>query len=533
MFVMKKMYSGIFFLAFLSASPVIGQDRFSEEFGPIRKDLTAWDPIRGEWLASSLEAISRNEPIPDRTFPEDFTPAEMLRVAPASSRDNITNIVKQRIASSDPEFQPQWKRMNKVVTASSGCRPISGRSYGDPHLVSFDGASYSFQTVGEFTLARSQSGTFEIQARQKAQSENFSLNTAVAMNVAGDRVCIYAEDNPGVRIDQPLTLNGAPVNVGNFTYFLPHGGTIRQTGQEYLITWPTGETAKAEIRRSGVMRFINMTVNVYPCSDAYFGLLGNANGRENDDFGTQSGRTPTMMAFSTFGNDQLQRGSDLAEQECQVFLARDFAREHRITQDVSLFDYGPGQSTLTFTDLSFPRVHYTVGQLPDDRREAARRVCEQNGVDAAEMRGCIFDQGYINLPPSPRPVITDPTDGVKLSRLEKPQLNVNRPAEPMPMRPTDPSAEKPQKGTIHPDLLKEEKPVQPKPTVDKQTEQPVNGAEEIKESKPSINSTESVPVETPKPSLPKPSGSKPKPAPAPKPSSPAPKPSVKPGKGLN
>jgi hypothetical protein len=507
------------------------QDRFTEDFGPIRKDLTSWDPIRGEWLASSLEAMSRNEPIPDRTFPEDFTPAEMLRIAPSSSRENINSVVQQRIANSDPQFQPQWRRMQKVVTASSGCRPITGRSFGDPHLVSFDGASYSFQTVGEFTLAKSQSGTFEVQTRQKPQSESFSLNTAVAMNVAGDRVCIYAEDHPGARIDQPLTLNGAPLNVGNFTYFLPHGGTIRQTGQQYLITWPTGETASAEIRRSGSMRFINMTVNVYPCSDAYYGLLGNANGRENDDFGTQGGRTPAMMAFSTFGNDQLQRGSNIAEKEYLAFLARDFAREHRIAQDASLFDYAPGQNTLSYTDLSFPRVHHTVGDLTDDRRESARRICEQNGVNAAEMRGCIFDQAYVNLPPSPRPVVNDPTAGYKPTRLEKPTLNVNRPADPMPIKPGDPSLEKPQKGSIHPDLLKEDKPSVVKPAVNNQTADPAGASEGSQQSKPTINPTE-VPIEKPAPALPKPVIPAPKPAPAPKPV-PAPKPSIKPGKGFN
>jgi hypothetical protein len=113
------------------------QDNFSRDFEPIRKDLRSWDPIRGEWLASSLEAMSRNEPVPDRTFPEDFTPAEMLRIVPASSQDFIRNQAQQnnRVAT-DNTPSPEWGRLNNIVSRPN-CRPVIGRSYGDPHLVSF------------------------------------------------------------------------------------------------------------------------------------------------------------------------------------------------------------------------------------------------------------------------------------------------------------------------------------------------------------------------------------------------------------
>ncbi len=551
---MKKLYFPILFLVMTTTS-VVAQDRFSSDFEPIRKDLTNWDPIRGAWLASSLEAMAKQQPIPDRTFPEDFTPAEMFRVVPAQNRDFIRDHVQntQRVSTTQSTTVPEWDRLNNIVSRPN-CRPLTGRSYGDPHLVSFDGASYSFQTVGEFVLARSNNGDFEVQTRQRPQNENFSLNTAVAMRVAGDRVAIYASDHPDVFSNEPVRVDGTPVRIGTSTYFLPHGGTIRLTGDTYLVTWPTGETVNVQIRRSGSMPFMNVTVSVFPCAGNYDGLLGNANGRANDDFDNGNNNSPAMMAFSTFGNSSMQRGSNVAEKEFLAFLARDFAREWRVSALNSLFDYGFGQNTMTFSDLSFPRVHRTVADLSDDRQSAARAKCQSAGIPEAEMGGCIFDQGHLNLPPNPRPEIKDPTEGFKPTRLEKPVLNVNPRPEPLAPN-TNGTVEKPAKGTIHPDLMEkpavQEKPASvDKPEVNKPSKESIHPdllekPEVNKPVKETVKPQGSQPVNnipkpdakpTIKPEKPtgsgiKSSGGLPKsPVPvAPKPAAPAP--TIKPGKG--
>lgn len=402
-------------------------ERFSQDFQPVRNELTKWDPIRGEWLASSLVAMAKKEPIPDRTFPEDFTPAEMLRMVPEPNRLAIQQQINenQRIAT-DSTGRNEWNTVSNVVGRPT-CKPITGRTYGDPHLASFDGATYSFQTVGEFVLAKSVSQNLEIQTRQQAQTDDFSLNTAVAMNVAGDRVAIYANEKPDNNSNTALRVNGAPVNITRNTYFLPHGGTIRYTSNSYIITWPTGETANAQIRNSSRMNFINVTVQVYPCAQQDLqGLLGNANGQERDDFETRTaGNRPAYMAFSSFGGEQMQRASNEMEKEYLAFLARDYARDFRVTTNTSLFDYGFGQSTLSYTDESFPRVHRTVGDLSNDRQDAARRNCEEQGVRGAELKGCIFDNAYLEIPPSPRPTITDPTAGAVLTSVDRPMKNVN------------------------------------------------------------------------------------------------------------
>ncbi|TNF46845.1 MAG: hypothetical protein EP305_09600 [Bacteroidetes bacterium] len=514
---MKKVY--LFTFLTISFTTFSQERERSGSNNILRSELTSWDPIRGEWLASSIEAMAVGNEIPDRTFPEDFTPNEMWRIVPQGTRERIN------AGSPLEQFRNETNTSNVTVVQQSlmrDCKPKVGRTYGDPHMVSFDGATYSFQTVGEFVLARSNDGLFEVQTRQKPQSSDFSLNTAVAMNVAGDRLSIYAQDVPGSSQGNPVRLNGNPIQVRNATYYLPHGGTVRPESDGYLVSWPTGETARIQTRGSD-FRFMNVTLNVYPCGREYDGLLGNANGAQNDDFDMRGVKAPaSQFAFSSFGNQQLSRASDEMEKEYLAFLAKDFARAWRVTDMTSLFEYDPGENTLTFTDESFPRVHRTLNGLTPQQQAMARKKCEDGGVSREEIGGCIYDQAFLDIPPSPRPIVNDPTINYKPSRLERPELNINPPAEPM-VKPEG----RPVKGTIHPDLLKEEQKVKPSqglpqnstnPNPDKESEfKPNSGAEPV--SKPSttvpsttIPSTNSKPIKT-KPT--KPVGTKPNPSPSP------------------
>ncbi|MCX8487386.1 MAG: hypothetical protein ORN53_09510, partial [Crocinitomicaceae bacterium] len=188
---MKTVY---FFIALLSFQGAHAQT-FEDQFKPVKEKLERWDPIRGNWLALSMIALSERKNVPDRTFPEDFTPYEMLTMVPLSERRDIESMVQQNRTPNGSFSNNQWETVDLIVTHSM-CSQIIGRSYGDPHLKSFDQATYSFQTVGEFVLSKSEKTSFEVQTRQRAQSDNFSLNAAVAMNVAGDRVCYYASTKP-------------------------------------------------------------------------------------------------------------------------------------------------------------------------------------------------------------------------------------------------------------------------------------------------------------------------------------------------
>ncbi|MGV3629673.1 MAG: VWD domain-containing protein [Bacteroidota bacterium] len=419
------------------------QTQFSKDYESVRTELVTWDAVRGEWLANSFEAMVNKQAIPPRTFPEDLTPEELFRMVPKQSKERIQTLVTDRENKASESVQRDaWRRI-AVLTGSNACKPVSARSYGDPHLVSFDGASFSFQTVGEFVMAKSASGHMEVQARQRAEGNDFSLNTAIAMNVSGDRLCFYANEKPDSDRENLFRLNGNPIRVEN-TYHLPHGGTIVKSGRkEYIVSWPSGERVIMDLNTLGSMDFVNLTLEIIPCLDEQFsGVFGNANRNVNDDFRTRTGRSPKEDFVTFVSNDpEVNRIAQDIEREHLSYIAKDFADEWRVTDETTLFDYGFGENTLTYTNRFFPQFHRTVRDLTPDQQTAARRSCEEAGIRGSDLQGCIYDRGFLNIPATPRPVVRDRTEGLVLARVDKPV------AEPVvdPGRPkTDGVEEKPQ-----------------------------------------------------------------------------------------
>lgn len=530
---------------------------YNAAYAPVKEQLERWDDVRGPWLAASIEALADKKAVPDRTFPEDFTPYEMLSMIPLRERQDLRQIVQdnQMILGNNTGAYPLFASMLERTF----CSRNYGRSYGDPHLKSFDRATYSFQTVGEFVLAKSSNGNFEVQTRQRAQDANFSLNEAVAMNVAGDRLCFYASDKPD-GMQTPLRLNGMPIQLQGRSYYLPHGGVVRLDGRNYTIAWPTGETTVIDARGGGARGFVNITVGIFDCDrNQYEGLLGNNDGFADNDFNTRlnTPRPNNIAALSiasayAFDSREANQFNQLAEQEFQAFLAKDYAEEWRLTDRNTLFDYTPGMNTASYTDRSFPRVHMNLSQMDPQSRENARQRCLQMGVPADELGGCIYDQGYLNIAPNVPPTPNIPTPGTTvLNKVPRPALNNNDHSfeeGKYPNRPETISGKPngaPNKPTVE---SKENKPIETKdPTSVRTPREP----EVMPESRPGMPAQTTSPERTPRPSTPtqttprqsppppaapRPSATQTAPTPsAPKPSTPvSPKPStptVKSGKG--
>jgi hypothetical protein len=510
---MKKIilffFLGILPVSYSQDATVITSANQSSVTDNILIELKDWDPIRGLWLSESIMAMSTNQVIPDRTFAEELTPYEMLSLLPKEKREDLKNYIETN-STGTQEMNNSFATLLLSLINNTFCRTIQGRSYGDPHLKSFDNATYSFQTVGEFELSKSSDKNFEIQARQKAQGDNFSLNSAVAMNVYGDRVGFYAEDAPSRNIT-PLFLDGAPIQLRGRTYFLPHGGTIRSSGSNYIITWPSGEILILNNRSSGGSNFINVTVTIFECgTQTYTGLLGNANKNMNDDFNGRSNNQspPVYQAFSTFGNPLMQQASIFAEKEYLSYLSQSFADDWRVTDMTTLFDYSSGSNTASFTDRSFPKVHLTIADLNANQQSNARQRCEAMGVSPDEMGGCIFDQGYLNIGPNPVPTPSPATEGVVLNKLERPLLNTNThqildpknpSGEALPKTPTDnPIKEKPgtsdikTNGNNNNTIVKPSQPIEIKvPTI-------INKPVPINTNKPN-NTSPVIPIKNGKP----------------------------------
>lgn len=480
-------------LIFISTSILsFSQQKVVSNYDPIRNELQRWDVIRGEWLANSIEAIANDQPVPPRTFPENFTPNQMLRMVDQDTRNSIRNTSSYNSTQEhNAEF---WRRVNRTVE-SAYCTPRTARTYGDPHMVSFDGARYSFQTVGEFVLTKSAKGDVEVQTRQRPQSDDFSLNTAVAMNVGGDRLAIYAEDYPDADYSTPVRLNGQPLRLMGSTYFLDHGGTIQKSGQSYFIHWPNGESAEVKMRSSGSMSFMDVSVNILPCAvSSYDGVLGNANGIERDDF--DPGIVVSRSAFEDPFIDD-----NYVNRERQAYIAKVIADKYRVTDFTTLFDYPIGRNTESFTDRSFPRVFRSINDLDQRSRDRARQRCEQNGVASRDMNGCIYDNAFLNIDPVREPTINDPVASTPpLRKLEREVINRN------PTPPTDGGDPTPvrfnENEQIQNELAPGETSPQPIPR-DKQSEQVIQTRDDLDSGTPTppIRTT---PTRTPEPRRPEP-----------------------------
>src|SRR3989338_841245 len=136
-------------LLFLSCTAFAQDNAGRTDYARVEEALGSCDAVRGPWLAQSLSAMSDNSSVPTRNFPEKFTPHQMLGMVPLETRMEIQRI--STAARGNKGDQAFWTDITRFVSAPN-CQSSSGRTYGDPHLISYDGARNSFQTVGEFVL---------------------------------------------------------------------------------------------------------------------------------------------------------------------------------------------------------------------------------------------------------------------------------------------------------------------------------------------------------------------------------------------
>jgi hypothetical protein len=291
-----------------------------------------------------------------------------------------------------------------VALCTGGCPerlpPATGRSHGDPHIVTLDGYQYSFQTVGEYILTRSRGG-FEIQTRQQRLSgRDLTLNTAVAFRDGDRRIAIYAREFPGVPVDEsPVYVDGAPFTVSAEPQIVQRA-TIQGTGPgRYELVFPMG--LRVEVTHSVLsdFAFLNVAFTSSDTFPSYFeGLLGDRDGSQDNDLRSRDGRVvpadrSTYRDLARQVSRRLNTPIPIDALTTQFYdaLYRRFGDSWRVTPEETLFDYGPGESTSTYTDRGFPSTYLNITRFLPRDIQAAERACREMSVPEDMFQGCVFD----------------------------------------------------------------------------------------------------------------------------------------------
>ncbi|WP_196138804.1 Ig-like domain-containing protein [Aliikangiella sp. G2MR2-5] len=291
---------------------------------------------------------------------------------------------------------------DSVVPFTINCVP-PGDSDGDPHLVNFSNTKFDFQAAGEFVLSKAGDGPtdFQVQVRQVPwENRNVTVNSAVAMNVHGQRVGLYTpEEIPNGGAE--LMVDGIPVllEVGE-EFVLANGsgpGKIsRLNDNQYLVVWekdqdaedPTAASVLVKIYRRAPQQLSNMDIGVTPYeadAELLTGVLGNWNNLANDDFKLRNGdQIEPPLSF-----EQLY---DCSSQDCFAYGNNGWIIQ---SSNESLFDYKEGMGPFSYAPAEgtiFPATQVTLDDLDPEQRDWAESVCRTAGVvDPDLLQACIID----------------------------------------------------------------------------------------------------------------------------------------------
>ncbi len=298
----------------------------------------------------------------------DAMPDASVDAAPDAGSDASVDAAPDAAPDAGPDAGPD-AAPDAGPDASVDAAPDAGppgtpaTSWGDPHLVTFDGFAYDFQAWGEFVLMTDDAG-FEVQVRERAwgSSPSVAVNTAVAARVGGARVALYVDQEPPLRVD------GVPVSLADGAVLAVPAGTITRGGGAYTIAWATGERVRVGLNGS----YLDVQPWL-PLGRVVRGLLPSPDGVTANDLTTRDG---VVLAQPVAPGD----------------LLGIFGASWRVTQAGALFDYPPGQGTADFTDPTFPTSVASTGALPPAEAAAARSACEAAGVvEPATLEDCVLD----------------------------------------------------------------------------------------------------------------------------------------------
>jgi hypothetical protein len=244
--------------------------------------------------------------------------------------------------------------------------PATGRSWGDPHLITFDGRAYDFQATGDYILAQSTvpGDPFKVLVRYLPSGGRYSFNLGVATLAGGARVEIFAAEGRGFRIK----VNGQERDVSTDPIVQLGGGALLEVrNNRATLSWPDGSSLV--VTSAGwFMPNLSLTINGARRGKVE-GLLGDADGNPRNDIRIRNGA--------------------ILENPRERDLYFDFRQSWRVPwpSPDNLFSEGPD-----LYDPFYPVNLVSIEDLPPERVEWARQICLEEGVVTEDvLLACIFD----------------------------------------------------------------------------------------------------------------------------------------------
>ncbi|GAB3194091.1 LCCL domain-containing protein [Nesterenkonia suensis] len=251
--------------------------------------------------------------------------------------------------------------------------PPCSSTHGDPYLSSYHGGTVQFHLVGEFVLTSGDD--LEVQVRMEpAYLDGLAFNTGVAIESDARRLTLVYEDEEIVSRIDGESVAGADLHAALEAAGW-HASVLDDT---YLqVTTDRGHTVSVSLRHRSDHQYLDVYIDLAEEVPGFVGLLGGAHADE-PGWMSRDGEEFSLRALG----DRTTR-------------YRDFGDTWRITDDESLFDYAEGESTATYTDLSFPASgSIEADDLdPEDPEIAqAEAVCRTAGIETQpHLSHCVLD----------------------------------------------------------------------------------------------------------------------------------------------
>ncbi|XP_069068933.1 mucin-4-like isoform X2 [Pleurodeles waltl] len=250
--------------------------------------------------------------------------------------------------------------------------PRRGFFFGDPHIYTLDGLTYTFNGLGEFILANARNENDTVVFRLQGRTARAGNGTSPATNFVG----LAAEVINGTKVqwgilDENTTtvmVNGSFLSVRNATYF--DKVLLAVTEQNESRASFEGGISVTVSARLGALTFVTSFDNSY--QNRTEGLLGVFNGDRTDDLTAANG---TRLQFD---------GTKLPNES----LIFEMGMTWKTTPANSLFDYNEaeGESWSTYNNNSFVPAFYDDLLLSTNSSliQKANETCKGNDE-------CIFD----------------------------------------------------------------------------------------------------------------------------------------------